>query len=107
MASGSISISIGTLNQRVSSSSTFGSKMTQFTIGTREFPRPIHMEMKPIFEALDKKYWPSDVYDSYQIGQRKEALRQAYLEYPKLIGRIAQGKFHYYGCLEVKHNCSL
>jgi hypothetical protein len=96
VASGSVHVSIDTLNQEISTNSEFGSKQTTFTIGSHDIPLPIRMKMKEIYTALDSKNWeglPTGVtYESLGIATKREHLMRAFIEYRDSRGTVYKGK---------------
>lgn len=96
VASGSVEVSIDVLNNMASSSSVFGSKLTTLSIGTKEIPLPITLELEPIYTALEKIHWKNlpkgKSYKSLSISQKKANLEMAFENYPDEVGRILSGK---------------
>lgn len=58
-ASGSVSVDINTLNQRVNENTNFRTNTQEFTIGSQNVPLPIHIKIVPISIALSDKLWSS------------------------------------------------
>ena len=92
-ARGILGISIDTLNARAASTSAFGSQLTTFRIGSQQTPLPIKLGLKPIYRALERKYWNSS-YSSLSIARKMTNLKSAFNSY-KYKGVRAQGKEQY------------
>ena len=96
LASGSVSVNVDTLNERVTTNSMFGSELNTLTIGTMEIPLPIKMRLRPIYEALDEEYWTNlpagATYESLSIKKKMANLQMAFVEYPDKAGSLLQGE---------------
>ena len=57
LASGSLSVSVDTLNAEVNSGSKYGSKDKVIRLGTDVLPVPVKMYTEPITRALEDLYW--------------------------------------------------
>ena len=96
LASGKVSVDVDTLNERVTASSKFGSELNTFTIGTMEIPLPIKMQLRPIYDALEQKYWTNipagATYESLSLKTKMTNLQMAFVEYPEKAGSLLQGE---------------
>lgn len=79
-----LDISKITLNNKKSSS--YGTKVTSFTIGSTTKPYPISLTLRNISETLNPEYWTSlpeegVSFDTLGIEQKKENLERALADY--------------------------
>ena len=74
----------------------FGTRQTEFSIGTSESPLPIRMRILPIYAALNNsEYWMGlengDTYSSLGIATKRDHLVTAFGDYKRVMGRLASG----------------
>ncbi|XP_064404273.1 uncharacterized protein LOC135349653 isoform X2 [Halichondria panicea] len=78
--SGSVSIDINTLNQRVNQNTRFGRQMQLINIGTQQVPLPLHVKVVPISIALNDHLW--DEASLTVIRRKKVHMKKALVDYP-------------------------
>jgi predicted membrane chloride channel (bestrophin family) len=63
-----------------------GKEGTEFTIGSRAIPLPIHLDLRPITEALNEIWWGGTrMWRKNNIFKKQRNLMRALKSYPKYV----------------------
>ena len=91
----SASFGMKNLNQNINQNTKLGESVTEFTIGSRDIPLPIHLELIPITKALDKIWWGNlTEWKRDKIDTKQRNLAKALKDYPKNVhAKINKGMF--------------
>ena len=83
------------LNQNINQNTKLGKSVIKFTIGSRDVPLPIHLELVPITKALDKIWWGNlTEWKRDKIDQKQRNLAKALKDYPRNVhAKINKGMF--------------
>ena len=82
-----------TLNENINQNTHLGQSMRKFTIGSKDYPQPIHLKLIPITEAFGKMWWGDSEWRISSISTKKKYLAKALKDYPRYIGaKINKGK---------------
>ena len=84
--SASASFSIKNLNENINQNTRLGKSWRKFTIGRRDVPLPIHLDLKVISKALDTNWWGGVLlWRRYGINLKQRNLIRALKEYPAYV----------------------
>ena len=74
------------LNENIDQNTKLGKKMTQFTIGSKAVPLPIHLELELLTKTLDENWWGGESqWKKDKIDRKQQNLMRALKEYPKYV----------------------
>ena len=60
--------------------------MKKFTMGSKNVPLPIHLDLKPITKALDKNWWGGTArWKTSKVNRKQRNLAKALREYPRYV----------------------
>ena len=73
------------LNENIDENTKLGKKMTEFTIGSKAVPLPIHIELELLTKALDRNWWEESCWRNNNIDKKQQNLMKALKEYPGYV----------------------
>ena len=84
-ASGGVGIDLKTINDNVNQRTKIGNSKTTLTIGTKDNPAPILLELLPIAEVLGKSMWGATFIED-GVALKQKNLKRALKLYPSQTG---------------------
>ncbi len=81
--SANVGFSIKDVNKNIDQKTNLGKEGTEFTIGSRAIPLPIHLDLRPITESLNEIWWGGRRQNN--IFKKQRNLMRALKNYPKYV----------------------